>query len=161
MDSWVVFPPLSSHDLPSKWVCVLISSSGKDPGNTGLDFTLMAHCMCAKALQSCLTLWDPMDCSLAGSSVDGILQAEILEWVAMPSSRGPSWSKDSTLVSCVSYPGRIAAWTAGGTHLNSVTPLKNFSSNTVILWGSECGVKRVKTSTWQLYRHTVPSMMMA
>ena len=40
--------------------------------------------------QSCLTLYDPMDCSLPGSSVHGILQARILEWVAMPSSRGSS-----------------------------------------------------------------------
>ena len=40
-----------------------------------------------KSLQSCLTLCDPMDCSLLGSSVREILQARILEWVAMPSSR--------------------------------------------------------------------------
>ena len=40
-------------------------------------------------LQSCATLCDPMDCSLPGSSVHGILQAGILEWLAMPSSRGP------------------------------------------------------------------------
>ena len=38
--------------------------------------------------QSCLTLCDPMDCSLPGSSVHAIFQARILEWVAMPSSRG-------------------------------------------------------------------------
>ena len=44
--------------------------------------------MCAKSLQSCPTLWDTMDCRLSGSSVHGILQARILEWVAMPSSRG-------------------------------------------------------------------------
>ena len=36
-------------------------------------------------IQSCLTLWDPMDCSLPGSSVHGILQAGMLEWVAIPS----------------------------------------------------------------------------
>ena len=41
---------------------------------------------CAKSLQSHLTLSDPMDCSPPGSSVHGILQARILEWVAMPSS---------------------------------------------------------------------------
>ena len=40
---------------------------------------------CAKSLQSCLILCDPMDCSLPGSSVLGILQARILEWVAFPS----------------------------------------------------------------------------
>ena len=41
-------------------------------------------------IQSCLTLGDPIDCSPPGSSIHGILQARILEWVAMPSSRGSS-----------------------------------------------------------------------
>ena len=44
-------------------------------------------CVHAHLLQLCPTLCDPMDCSLPGSSVHGILQARILEWVAMPSSR--------------------------------------------------------------------------
>jgi len=51
-------------------------------------------------LQSCLTLCDPMNCSLPGFSVHGILQAEILEWVAMPSSRESSQPRDQT---CISY----------------------------------------------------------
>ena len=42
----------------------------------------------------------PMDCSPPGSSVHGILQARILQWVAMPSSRGSSWPRDQTHVSC-------------------------------------------------------------
>ena len=50
--------------------------------------------------QSCLTLCDPMDHSLLGSSVHGILQARILEWVAMPFSRGSSQPKDWTWGSC-------------------------------------------------------------
>ena len=50
--------------------------------------------------QSCLTLCDPMDYSLPGSSVHGILQARILEWVAMPFSRGSSQPKDWTWGSC-------------------------------------------------------------
>ena len=41
--------------------------------------------VCAKPLQSCLTLCHPMDCSPPGSSVRGILQARVLEWVARPS----------------------------------------------------------------------------
>ena len=45
---------------------------------------------CAQSLQSCLTLCNPMDCSPPGSSVCGILQARILEWVAMPSSKESS-----------------------------------------------------------------------
>ena len=44
--------------------------------------------MRAKSIQSCLTVCDPMEWSPPGSSVHGILQAGILEWVAMPSSRG-------------------------------------------------------------------------
>ena len=46
--------------------------------------------VCAKLLHSCLTLCDLMDCSSTGSFVHGILQARILEWVAMSSSRGSS-----------------------------------------------------------------------
>ena len=44
-------------------------------------------CMHSKSLQSCPTLCEPMECSLLGSSVYGILQARILEWVACP----PPW----------------------------------------------------------------------
>ena len=51
----------------------------------------VSHVMChAKSLQSCLTLCDLMYCSLPDSSVHEILQARILECVAMPSSRGSS-----------------------------------------------------------------------
>ena len=72
--------------------------------------TLVVHCVCAcvsaESPQSCPTLHDPMDCSLSGSSVHGILQARILEWVAVPSSRGSSLPRDQTWVSYVSYSGR-------------------------------------------------------
>ena len=63
---------------------------------------------------SCLTLWDPMDWSLPGTSVHGILQTRILEWVAMPSSRGSSWLRDQTHVSYVSCIGRwvLYHWTS-------------------------------------------------
>ena len=56
-------------------------------------------CVCAKLLQSCPTLCDPVDCSPAGPSVHGLLQARILEWVAMPSPRGSSPPRDQTRVS--------------------------------------------------------------
>ena len=49
---------------------------------------------CAKSFQSCHTLCDPMDYSVAGSSVHGILQARILESTAMPSYWGSSTPKD-------------------------------------------------------------------
>ena len=50
----------------------------------------------AKSLQSCPTLCDLIDCSPLSSSVCGILQARILEWVAIPSSRGSSRHRDRT-----------------------------------------------------------------
>ena len=53
-------------------------------------------CSQAKLLQSCPTLCYPMDCSLLGSFVHGILQARTLRWVAMHSSRGSSWPRDQT-----------------------------------------------------------------
>ena len=52
------------------------------------------HPSCA---QSCPTLCDPMDCSSPGSSVHGIFQARLLEWVATSFSRGSSWPRDCTL----------------------------------------------------------------
>ena len=62
-------------------------------------------CMCAKLLQSCpATLCYPMDCSPPGSPVHRILQARILEWVAMPTSRGSSRLRE-TQISYVSYIG--------------------------------------------------------
>ena len=58
--------------------------------------------VCVLVAQSCLTLCDSMDCSPPGSSVYGIFQARILEWLAISSSRGSSRSKDWTHISCVS-----------------------------------------------------------
>ena len=62
--------------------------------------------MHAKLLQLCPTLCDPMDHSLPGSSVYGMLQARILDWVAMLSSRGSSQPRDRTHASYVSCTGR-------------------------------------------------------
>ena len=53
----------------------------------------------SEVAQSCLTLCDPMDCSLTGFSVHGIFQARVLEWVAISFSRGSSWPRDRTWVS--------------------------------------------------------------
>ena len=69
-------------------------------------------CTCAKLLQSCLTLCDPMDCSPPGSSVHGILQARTLEWVAMPSFRGSSRPRNGSL--------SLLHWQAGSLPLASL-----------------------------------------
>ena len=65
----------------------------------------MCACMHAKSLQPCATLCDPMDCSPPGVSINGILQARILEWAAIPSSRGSSRPRNWTNVSYVSCNG--------------------------------------------------------
>ena len=67
---------------------------------------IMYACTCAKLLQSCLTLCNPLDCNSSSSSVRGILQARILEWVDMPSFRGSHWPRDKTHISYVSWIGR-------------------------------------------------------
>ena len=55
---------------------------------------------------SCPTLCNPVACSLPGSYVHGIFQARVLQWVAISSSRGSSWPRDRTCVSCISWIGR-------------------------------------------------------
>ena len=91
--------------LPAEFMVVCLSVSGwyKNHTNVSSMRTRSKHfpCVSAQSLQSCPTLWDPMDCSPPGSSVYGILQARILEWIAMPSSRGSSWPKDWTWVCCI------------------------------------------------------------
>ena len=69
------------------------------------NYCLWSHA-CAKLLQLCPTLCDPMECSLPGSSAHVISQARILEWVAISSSRGSSWPRDQTHVSYISCIGR-------------------------------------------------------
>ena len=67
------------------------------------DKEIVLDCLKVKVLviQSCPTSSDPMDCSPPSSSVHGVLQARILEWVAIPFSRESSQSRDRTWVSCI------------------------------------------------------------
>ena len=78
--------------------------------------------------KSCLTLWGLMDCSPSGSSVHGILQARILEWVAVPFSRGSFRPRDQTQVSFIA--GRFfTIWaTRDGMDRGKPIPLKEILS---------------------------------
>ena len=84
----------------------------------------------SEVAQSCPTLWDPMECSLPGFSVHGIFQARVLEWVAISSSRGSSWPKDRTQVSCIAGT-RFTLWAKGepsynlGGNVNGETTMEN------------------------------------
>ena len=101
-------------------------------------------CVHAKSLQSCPTLCDPVACSPPGSSVHGILQARILEWVVMPSSRGSSWPRDGTRVSCSSC-------IAGGFFLFFLLYLNNFLLDIVDL---QCWVSFRCAVRWIGYTYT-------
>ena len=81
-------------------VCIQLRGTLNIRGR-GVD--LILH---AKSLQSCQTLCDPMDFNPPVSSVHGILQARILEWVAIPFSRRSSQLRDRTCISYVSGIGR-------------------------------------------------------
>ena len=67
------------------------------------QYLVFSWCVCA---WPCLALCDPMNCSLPGSSVHGISQARILEWVAIFSSRGSSWPSTQNYTSWISWISR-------------------------------------------------------
>ena len=114
---WILYQ-LSHRGSPQmlEWVAYLFSSGSSQPRSwTGVSciagrfFTNWAIREVLigprekerEVAQSCSTLCNPMDCSLPGSSVRGILQARVLEWVAIPFSRGSSLPRDWTQVSCI------------------------------------------------------------
>ena len=104
LSSWVFGggpPPEPDHLEEALLEEFLVTVSA--PGYS-LWFSLFIYylqvCTCAKSLHLCLIFCNSMECSPPGSTVHGILQARILEWVAKPSSRGFSQPRDRT---CVSY----------------------------------------------------------
>ena len=125
-----------------KWQCPPLFLPGEFHGQRNLvGYSLWGHkeldmaewlththiCYKVKVLvtQMCLTLCNPRDCSSSGFSVHGILQARILEWVAIPFSRGSSWPRDQTWISCIA--GRfLTIWTSRKAQYD-VTCMKNGS----------------------------------
>ena len=84
---------------PHRWQPTRLPCSWDSPGkNSGVGCHFLLQCIKAKSesevAQSCQTLSDPTDRSLSGSSVHGIFQARIQEWVAILSSRGSSGPRD-------------------------------------------------------------------
>ena len=122
---------------------------------------------CCLVVNSCLTLCNSMDCSQLGSSVHGIFQARILQWVAISFSRGPSWPRDWTHVSCIGW--RILYHWA-----TREAPVNISSSHFLFLWvtykiWTDWSLARIKNhnqkplSEWkprtkQLHRLTLPNI---
>ena len=103
----------------------------------------------SEVAQSCPTLCDPMNCSLPGSSLHGILQARVLEWVAISFSRGSSRPRDRIPVSCI--PGRrFNLWATTEAHLPFIyspspstastwqLPLTHSKNLTILLIDASC-----------------------
>ena len=106
-------------------------------------WTYAKHCVrAAKLLQSCPTLFNPMHCCPPGSSVHRILQARVLEWVVMPSSRGSSQPRDWT---CISYVSCIGRWVPyHSCHLGS--PCKTLDESKIFTWRKS----RTKITYWMI-----------
>ena len=108
---WSGSPSPPPGDLPHPWfrptslMSPALAGRFSTTRTTWNNLSLRLKLVCA---QPCPTLCDPMDCSLPGSSVPGIFQARILEWVAISYSQESSWPRDPTRISCIgrwiSYP---------------------------------------------------------
>ena len=102
-------------------------------------------CLCVWSVTS--VICHPMDCSPPGSSVHGILQARILEWVVMPSSRGSSQSRDWNCIFCIAG-GFLTHWATWETliclyfsqieRLNSCPEVSSPISMPYLLYRSHC-----------------------
>ena len=110
-------PHLNLHYVKNTKICCSARNARKQLYMIGYSLSRIR----AKLLESCPALCDPMDCSLPGSSIHGILQSRILEYVAMPSSRGSFQPRTTYLLKWAK--SRILITTNGGKMWN-----KNFHS---------------------------------
>ena len=108
LTNWVISKAQKSHKTKLKKLLHINLLVKRKSVRKGMKFFFrqyfrnskdMKKKMWNEVAQSCLTLCDPMDCSLLCSPVHGIFQARILEWVAISLSRGSSWPRDQTQVS--------------------------------------------------------------
>ena len=95
---------------------------------------------------SCPTLCGPKGCSLPGSSVHGILQTRILEWVAIPFSKGSSQPRDQTQVSCIA-DRFFTVWATREAHFTSVNPIQCMSKGSALKLARGT-ISEIKSRLW-------------
>ena len=108
-------PSKQCHLLPRTSLPALSQACGF-PLHLQLSLYQIFLCCCCLVQKSCPTLCDPMDCSPLDSSVHGISQARILEWVAISICRGSSWPRESNCISFIAC-GFFTAERPGKNHI--------------------------------------------
>ena len=142
-ESWNGLPCPSPEDLPVPGIKPVSPDWQMDSlPLSHLGSPLYSAYVCVSA-QSCLTLCSPVDCSLPGSSVVGIVQARILTWVAISYSSGSSHLRDWTVVPCVSaLAGRYFTTVPLRNPYIQDSPLNNFLKKILPYWRQLCFKKR-------------------
>ena len=106
----IIYLKICQHSSNCKWVNIewnhlraILKNIFESESHSVVSDSLPPHGLYSdsEVAQSCLTLCDPMDSSQPGSSIHEIFQARILEWGAISFSRGSSWPRDRTWVSCI------------------------------------------------------------
>ena len=133
-------------------LCFLLGSSQLTRGETCISLSLEVQLVCilpppvrseVKLFSCVMTLCNPMDCSLPGSSIHGIFQARVLEWVAISFSRGSSRPRDRTQVSHIE--GRhFTHWA------NQESPRRSFNYHVSPLDFSQTSAPHLPIVKWQI-----------
>ena len=116
---------LYSQGITDVWLGLMTAERNTSSGSLPVGFPPKrdSHMFLCECAQSCLTLCDPVDGSPPGSSVHGVLQTRILEWVVISSSTGSSQSRDGTHISCISCTGRLTLYHSATCEAHNLTGL--------------------------------------
>ena len=123
-----------------QWESISMTKSKFNIGESKLRLSIGRLNLCvakeSEVAQSCPTLWDLLDCSLPGSSIPGIFQARVLEWVAISFSRGSSQLRDWTWVSHIA--GRhFIIWATREAWRNLQSSCRTLTQRSLKWWGIE------------------------
>ena len=150
----MVHKSCSSYSKCNLVICV-INAERKKRTTTHSSLDHFFQRVESEVFQSCLTLCDPMDYRLPGSSMHRIFQASVLEWAAISFSRGSSWPRDWTLVSHTAGTPFTVWATREADRMN---PARN--QNCVINVQDECNCSvPVVSYWWQSFNSTISHLL--
>ena len=133
--SWLILTVVHMAGLDLHWTCVKHNTMYVSVNWSLVQINISFLVSWVIVTQLCPTLCNSMDCSLPSSSVHGILQARILEWVAISISRGSSWPRNWAQVCCIAdrfftiwatredpHQRGLGAFSKSSAHCSSVRP---------------------------------------